>query len=87
MEEVEYVTGPIYFLCLDCWFNYFQSVDEIPSAPFQGQCSTCMLLGAPLIACKSDSPLARRYPLWEDETGHHSNSSEFFGAGRLRCRV
>ena len=56
MKEGECVVGPIHFLCLDCWYAYFQSLDEIASAPFRGRCSNCRHNIGPLIPCKSESP-------------------------------
>ena len=54
MKEGECVVGPIHFLCLDCWYAYFQSLDEIASAPFRGRCSNCRHNIGPLIPCKSE---------------------------------
>ena len=88
MEE-ECVIGPIHFLCLDCWGAYFQVVDEIPSAPFRGECSTCRYNLGPLIPCKSDSPLARRRPWWDDENNDRRSESffePFFGPGAVLGR-
>jgi hypothetical protein len=84
MNKVEGAVRSTYFLCLDCWYEYFQSVDEIPSAPFKGQCSACRYNIGPLILCTSDSPLARRHPWWEDGNDDRRSNS-FFGPGAVPC--
>lgn len=49
--------GTRQFLCLDCWTEYFQRVDELSSPPLRGRCNTCGREDPLVIPCKSESPL------------------------------
>ena len=84
MENVEGGVGSVYFLCLDCWYTYFQNVDEIPCPPFKGRCSTCRYDIGLVIPCKSSSSLAQLHPWWEDGNEDRRTKS-FFGPGGGRC--